>query len=117
MNLRKAATLALEALEQWKTYMPNAWDEYDQAAVDSLQATLLTDVSPAQMAHADAVAEASRLHLENQWLKDDLLEAARAVVGDNPICCCGEPWTLERVHRAVPLPCFDYVDTAHNFKD
>ncbi len=40
MSLREAAQQALEALEDWKEYLPRLWDEIDEKAVTALRAAL-----------------------------------------------------------------------------
>ena len=51
-NLRQAATALLEYLHGYDTDYPEAAPIFN-----ALRAALLADVTPAQMAHADAVAE------------------------------------------------------------
>jgi hypothetical protein len=40
VSLRTAAQQALEALEDWKEYLPRLWDEIDEKAVTALRAAL-----------------------------------------------------------------------------
>ena len=73
MNLRQAAQQALEMLEElWNLGLEYTSETQHKAAIDDLRAALLADVTSAQVAHADALLR------ENEWLKDDLHDAARA---------------------------------------
>lgn len=44
MSLRQAARQALEALEDWKEYLPRLWDEIDEKAVTALRTALAEPV-------------------------------------------------------------------------
>jgi hypothetical protein len=81
MSLRQAARKALEALEDWKEYLPRLWDEIDEKAVTALRAALaeperkpLTDEEIELLAvkHAPPIDPAFAQH-------DDFIEFARAI--------------------------------------